>query len=211
MVPLSLWYGRRSGELAEHCIKTRRLLPPVVWVVGSVLVRPVFCNLPPQKQRQSSNHDIVPATYARFEMGSCPTCRKLARVRRNVTLKNPNRSDNWPIGDLTSRCRSHPPKTRTDPCDCCRRQPLAGRGGGGSSPGPETMCVRVCVCGWVCACARARVRACVGACARVCVRVCVRACVGVCVCVCVCAVCVCVCAVCVCVCACARVGVYMYK
>ena len=51
---MSLWYSRRSGVLAEHWYNyTRRLLPPVVWLVGCVPVRTEFCNLPLQEQRQS--------------------------------------------------------------------------------------------------------------------------------------------------------------
>ena len=109
MVPLSLWYSRRFGAFAEHCINTRRLLSPVVWVVGSVLLfrcEPCFATCPGKSKDNHPKHDIVPATYAVFEIGSCPACRKLARVRGNVSIAAT-------IGGLTSRCRSHPPKTRT--------------------------------------------------------------------------------------------------
>ena len=66
----------------EHCINTRRPLPPVAWVVDSAPVRTVFCNLPPQKTKT-----IMQSTIS---LGSCPACRKL-----RVTTTNPNPSDNW--------------------------------------------------------------------------------------------------------------------
>ena len=52
----------------------------------------------PAPVKKNDNHvknDIVPATYAMFEMRSCRACRKLAKVRGNVTPQNPNPSDNW--------------------------------------------------------------------------------------------------------------------
>ena len=96
---------------------------PVVWVVGFVPVRNVFCNLPPQNKDNHAKHDIVPATCAIFEMGSCPACRKLARVRHQQI----------PIaGGLTTRCRS--------------RGPPGGGGGGGVAardPRPYIEVIRV--------------------------------------------------------------------
>ena len=53
MVPLSPGYSRHFGALAKHCFNTRRLLPPVIWVMGSVWVRIVLCNLPHSTQRSS--------------------------------------------------------------------------------------------------------------------------------------------------------------
>ena len=92
MVPLLLRYSRRSGACAEHCINTRRLFLPVVWVVGSVPVRNVFCNLP----HNHANHDNVPAGYAMFEMGSCPACRS-CESHGNRDENGPNPSGTWAV------------------------------------------------------------------------------------------------------------------
>ena len=71
-----------------------------------------------------------------FDMGSCPACRKLARVRGNVTPSNPNPSDTWPFDVAMSipsseneGCHEHRGPNQLDLCDCCRRQPWEGGAG----------------------------------------------------------------------------------
>ena len=143
MAPLSLWCSRCSGALADRCINTRRLLPPVVW--GGGLCSGANRVLQPAR-KSKDNHakdGIVPGTCAMFEMG--------------------------PIGGLTSQCRFHPPRTRTvtrieAPTSSIPVTVVAdslgkggpggdtmvgggGWGGGGcSSPGPETMYVCIGAC-----------------------------------------------------------------
>ena len=56
---------------ADHCMDTHRLLPPVVWVVGSVPVRTVSATCPHRNNNSNANHDFLPATFAMFVMRSC--------------------------------------------------------------------------------------------------------------------------------------------
>ena len=130
----------------EHCINTRRPLPPVAWVVDSAPVRTVFCNLPPQKTKT-----IMQSTIS---LGSCPACRKL---RGNVTTTNPNPSDNWwfdiAMSILSSEnedCHEDRGPNPLDPCDCCRRQRWEGGPGGdtmqGGGRGGGVAARDLCVC-----------------------------------------------------------------
>ena len=139
MVPLSLWYSSRSRALAEHCINPQRLLPPGGWG-GGFRCETCFATCPRKNKDNHAKHDIVLATYAMFEMGSCPACENLRESMETWHQKNPIAAI---IGGLTRRCRSHPPKTNTvtrtvAPTSLIPVTVVAdslGRGGGGRGGG----------------------------------------------------------------------------
>ena len=106
---------------------------PCGWAVDSV---PVFATCPCKNKDNHAKHDIV---------------RKLPRMSIPAT-----------IGGLTSRCRSHPPKTKTVTRIVAPTSPIpvtvvadspgkGGQGGipwglgGGSSPGPESIYIYICI------------------------------------------------------------------
>ena len=65
-------------------------------------------------------------------LGSCPACRKLARVRGNVTPTNPNPSDNWRFDIAMSILSLENEDCREDRGPHCdRRQVWEGGPGGG--------------------------------------------------------------------------------
>ena len=51
---------------------------------------PCFATCRRKNKDNHAKHDIVPAAYVMFEMGSCPACRSITRVRGNVTPKIPD-------------------------------------------------------------------------------------------------------------------------
>ena len=62
----------------------------------------MFCNLPPQKPKTTMQSTI-----------SCQLLMPYSRWQVALHVENLRESGEATIGGLTSRCRSHPPKTRT--------------------------------------------------------------------------------------------------
>ena len=82
VLPL-LWFSR---SMHQHPTP-----PPPPWSGGGYCsgANRVLQPAPRKNNASHAKHDIVTATYAMFEMGSCPACREFARVRGNVTPQIP--------------------------------------------------------------------------------------------------------------------------
>ena len=135
-----MWYSCR-GALAEHC---KHPMPPPTCGLGGGFCSGANRTLKPApaKTKTIMQSTISCQPLMPRSRGSCPACRKLARVRETYT-KNPNRSDNWPVGIAMSipfsesqDCHEDRGPNQLDPCDSLGRgvrgRGYCGEGVGGS-------------------------------------------------------------------------------